>query len=149
LKVKIILAVLVFNFGSPVVQPIFEALVAFAVDDIWFWVDGSFSVVFLWFNDKNAFVVKINVCCFHNCWFAWYSPAEHEVVAEKVLYQVVLVGIFGICVSDERAYNFWFEDVNVVVFRDDRWFVSDIIWVDATDVQVTFDGFQVVCYSVG
>jgi hypothetical protein len=74
-----------------VVYPVFEALVASAVDDKRFWVDGSFPVVFLWFNDENAFVIKVDVRCFHDRWFAWYSPAKHEVVAEKVLYEVVLV----------------------------------------------------------
>jgi hypothetical protein len=47
-------------------------------------------------------------------------------------------------VGDEVVDDFWFGNVDVVVFRDDRWFVSYVIWIYAADVQVAFDGFQVV-----
>ncbi len=126
LEIECVFAVLVCDFGSPVVDPVLEALVCFGDEKLSSWEECSLRSVFLDFGDHDAsgaVVVDDHILGGQLADFTGDTPADEEAVAEEILVEGVFVVILRVWIVEELVDHIGEREDPYVGFGCARWLV--------------------------
>lgn len=126
LEIECVFAVLVCDFGSPVVNPVLEALVCFGEQELFSREECSLRSVFLDFGDHNAtsaVIVDDHILGGQLADFTRDTPADEEAVAEEILVEGVFVVILRVSIVEKLVDNVGKREDPSVCFGRAWWFV--------------------------